>query len=198
MNSYCYSQKIIERDFDATLINNIEINSDIINSVLIYSENTNHIKIIAKIEGENYENVVLSMVEKDNILFLKPDYTPFFEAENDKLAAHKVQSIELEIIVPEDIDISISSMMASVATKGKFKVLKAFLGNGNCNLQEFVGNAYLKTKTGSIKVSTKENIFGNAISKNGIVINQLSENKNSKYTIIAETNMGEISLFQIH
>ena len=89
-------------------------------------------------------------------------------------------------------------MMASVATKGKFKVLKAFLGNGNCNLQEFVGNAYLKTKTGSIKVSTKENIFGNAISKNGIVINQLSENKNSKYTIIAETNMGEISLFQIH
>ena len=105
MNSYCYSQKIIERDFDATLINNIEINSDIINSVLIYSENTNHIKIIAKIEGENYENVVLSMVEKDNILFLKPDYTPFFEAENDKLAAHKVQSIELEIIVPEDIDI---------------------------------------------------------------------------------------------
>ena len=198
LNSNCYSQKIIERDFDATLINSIDINSDIINSVFIHSEKTNHIKIIAKIEGEHYENVVLSMVEKDNILFLKPDYTPFFEAENDKLAAHKVQSIDLEITVPENIEISISSMMASVSAKGKFKALKVLLVNGNCNLQEFVGDAYLKTKTSSIKVSTKENIFGKAVSKKGIVINQLSENKNSKYTIIAETNMGEISLFQIH
>lgn len=198
MNGNCYSQKIIERDFDATLINSIEINSDIINSVLIHSEKTNHIKIIARIEGEHYENVVLSMVEKDNILFLKPDYAPFFEAENDKLAAHKVQSIELEIIVSEDIEISITSIMASITTHGKFKALKALLGNGNCNLQEFAGDAYLKTKIGSIVVSTKENIFGKAISKKGIIVNQLSENKNSKYTIIAETNMGEISLFQIH
>ena len=198
MNGNCYSQKIIERDFDATLINSIEINSDIINSILIHSDKTNHIKIIAKIEGEHYENVVLSMVEKGNILFLKPDYTPFFEAENDKLAAHKIQSIDLEITVPEDIEISISSIMASVTTQGKFKALKALLGSGNCNLQEFVGDAYLKTKTGSIVVSTKENIFGSAVSKKGIIINQLSDNKNSKYTIIAETNMGEISLFQIH
>ena len=198
LNSNCYSQKIIERDFDATLINSIDINSDIINSVFIHSEKTNHIKIIAKIEGEHYENVVLSMVEKDNILFLKPDYTPFFEAENDKLAAHKVQSIDLEITVPEDIEISITSLMASVSTQGKFKAVKAFLGSGNCNFQEFVGDADLKTKGGSIVVSTKESIFAKAVSKNGIVINQLSENKNSKYTIIVETNMGDISLFQIH
>lgn len=194
----CYSQKIIEREIDADLINSIEINSNTIHSVLILSEKSNSIKIRTKIEGEHYENVVLSLVEKDNILFLKPAYSPFYKAENDKLAAHKVQSIEIEISIPERMEVSITSSMASVITRGKFKAVSVKLDSSNCILENFLGDANLKTKEGFITVTTSDNIFGKAFSKNGKVNNELSKNKGSKYLIIAETNEGEISLSQIH
>lgn len=186
------------REFDASLINGIEINSNIINSILIHSEKTNRVKLLTRIEGENYENVVLSMIEKDNILYLKPDYTPFFESENDKLAAHKVQAIDIKIIVPEDIEISINSKTASVTTIGKLSSLLVTLDIGNCDLQEFIGDANLKTNKGYISVTVNEKMYAKAISKKGTIINELSKNLESKYKILAETNEGNISLSQIH
>ncbi|MFT5248524.1 MAG: hypothetical protein ACI93P_000237 [bacterium] len=198
MSIHCFSQKIIEREIDANLINSIEINSNSIHRILIVSEKSNSIKIRTRIEGEHHENVVLSLVEKENILFLKSAYSPFYKAENDKLAAHKVQSIELELIVPESMEISILSTIASVTTKGKFKAISVKLERGNCILKEFIGDANLKTKEGFISVTTSDKILGNAFSKNGKINNELSKNKGSKYLIMAETKEGEISLFQIH
>ena len=194
----CYSQKIIEREIDANLINTIEINSNSIHSVLILSGKSNSIKISARIEGEHHENVVLSLVEKDNILFLKPAYSPFYKAENDKLAAHKVQSIEIELIVPERMEVSITSSIASVTTRGKIQAISAKLDSGNCILENFIGDANLKTKEGFITVTASDKIFGKAFSTKGEINNKLSKNKGSKYSIIAETKEGEISLTQIH
>ncbi len=189
-----FSQKEMAREFDASLINGIEINSNRINSILIHSEKTNRIKVLTRIEGENYENVVLSVIEKDNILYLKPGYTPFFEAKNDKLAAHKVQAIDIKLIVPENIEISINSKLASVTTKGKLSSLLVTLDIGNCNLHEFIGNANIKTNKGFISVTVIENIYGKAFSKKGAIENMLSKNIESKYKILAETNEGDISL----
>ena len=194
----CYSQKIIEREIDANLINSIEINSNSIQSILIVSEKLNSIKIRTRIEGEHHENVVLSLVEKDNILFLKPAYSPFYKAENDKLAAHKVQSIEIELIIPERMEVSILSTIASVTTKGKFQAISVKLESGNCILEEFIGDANLKTKEGFISVTTSDKVYGKTISKNGKINNELSKNTGSKYLIKAETKEGEISLSQIH
>lgn len=194
----CFSQKIIEKDIDASSINNIVINSDLVNNISLLSNNTNVIKVITKIEGEHYENVVLGLIEKDQKLFVNPDYSPFFKANNDKLAAHKVQSIEIKLIIPERLDISIKSKIASVFSRGSFNSIFVTLDNGNCTLQEFVGDAILKTKNGFISVYTKERIYGEALSKRGIINNELSKNNNSKYRIIAETKEGSISLFQIH
>jgi len=200
-----FSQKTIKREFNAFEITTIEINSDIIYHINITSEKTNQIKINTQIEGENYENVVLSILEENETLKINTPYTPFFKVKNDKLAAHKLISIEMELIVPETIKIQIVAAISSLTTLGEFKELSADLEGGNCILNNFKGNALLKTKQGFITVYANKEIFGTAISKKGIVINELSnpkdkrkKNNTSKHLVEAESFSGNISLFQIH
>ncbi len=195
-----FAQKIIEREFDASEITTIEINSAIIYHIKVASESINTIKIKTRIEGENYENVVLGIVEENNKLHIKTSYTLFFEAKNDKLAAHKVISIEMELIVPESMAIKIKAEIASVEIFGKYEAVSISLENGNCFLTNFKGNAMLKTKQGFITVYASKETLGTAVSKKGEVINELSKTniKSFKHRIEAESLSGNISLFQIH
>ncbi|PHS65733.1 MAG: hypothetical protein COB12_06585 [Flavobacterium sp.] len=195
-----FSQKVIEREFNASDITTIEINSEVIYHIKITSEKTEQIKIKTQVEGENYENVVLGIIEENNTLHIKTSFTPFFEAKNDKLAAHKVISIEMELIVPERMAIKIIAEIASVETFGKYKDVSVLLENGNCSLANFKGNAMLKTKQGFITVYASKETLGIAVSKKGAVVNKLSKSnvKSLKYRIEAESFKGNISLFQIH
>jgi len=192
-----FAQKVMEREFDASEIRMIEIISNTIYAIKITSEKTKKIKIITQIEGENYENVVLSIIEKEGSLKIETPYSPFFKPENDKLAAHKVISIEMELIVPETVQVNIIAPIASLTSQGDFKSISALLGSGNCVLKEFKGDALLKTKEGFITVYCSEKAFGKAFSKKGKIINELSKIE-SKYLIEAESIEGNISFYQIH
>ena len=190
-----FAQKIIEREFDATMFSAIEINSETVFKITISSEDVNKIKIRTSVEGENFENIVLSIKEENNFLKIQPEYSPYFEAKNDKLAAHKVLSIEMEIIVPENFKVRIKSSLASVKATGKFFSVEVLLGLGNCLLENFSGDANLKTNEGFIKVFAHNSVFGVAFSKKGKVVNEL--NKKVKYSLKAESFEGDISLFLI-
>lgn len=193
--SNALAQKIMEREFDATNYSVIEINSDDIFNITISAEKSDKIKIITHIEGEHYENVMLSILEEDGKLRIEPRFAPYFEAKNDKLAAHKVLAIEMEFRIPENFDIRINSSLSSVKARGKFLSFEALLGVGNCILEEFLGDAKIKTKQGFIKVFALERVSGKAFSKKGKVINELE--RNGKYSIEAESFEGDISLFLI-
>jgi len=116
LGSKSFSQKIIEKELDATLYNNIEISSDEIHHINLISTNLNTISINIRIEGKDHENIVLSLLEKNKTLFIEPDTTPFFKSINDKLAAHKVQSIEIELKIPKRFGISVISKTAKLVT----------------------------------------------------------------------------------
>ena len=196
--SKSFSQKIIEKEIAANHYNNIEISSDKIHHIHLISTDINTISIITRIEGQDHESVVLSLLENNNILFIKPDTPPFFKSINDKLAAHKVQSIEIELKLPKQLGITINSKIASLTSTGSFNFVVTSLEQGNCTLTNFEGNANLSSKSGFINVSSKANVQGDARSKSGFIINELSDNLRSNYKIIAETKDGDISLIQIH
>lgn len=196
--SKSFSQKIIEKEIAANHYNNIEISSDKIHHIHLISTDLNTISIITRIEGQDYESVVLSLLEKNNTLLIEPDTTPFFKSINDKLAAHKVQSIEIELKLPKRLGVTINSKIASLTSKGSFNNIEASLEDGNCTLTNFEGNANISSKSGFIDVSTKANIKGYAYSKSGFIINELSDNLRSNYNITAQTKDGDISLIQIH
>lgn len=189
-----YAQKIIEKSLDASNLEGVLISSKTISHISIVSGKTDKINIRTKIDGETYENLIVSASVENKTLLLDTSYTPFFTSENDKLAANKVFSIEMTVIVPEFFTVTINSKSASVEATGSFNLLSITLGTGSCVVEEFLGNARIKTQKGAITVYANSVVSGTAISAKGSVQNELVSN--GTYRIFAESRSGAIGLFQ--
>jgi len=182
----------MEKIWDTKRITNIEVVSNQVSSVVILSNKSDSIKLTTKVEGENYKQVMLEVLEKDSTLFVRPVFSPFFQPNNDKLSVHKVLSVEMIFEVPEKINAHINSSLASVSTQGYFNQLYIKLLNGNCRLINFKGNAVLWTQNGNISATVKENVSAIAKSNKGAVKNYLPTT--AKYIIEAKSINGNISL----
>ncbi len=190
----CMAQKTIQKEFDSEGIQKLSIADDAIFKITVQSSEESTIKVSAHISGEHFESIIIEEKIVDSTLFLKTGFAPFFTLENDKLAAHKMMAIEVELTVPKKLAVEVNSNLASVIATGTFKSLSISLENGNCILNDFFGNAQLKTIAGNIAVLAQKNVSGKAISKNGTVENNLL-NK-GKFFVEAESINGNISLLQ--
>jgi hypothetical protein len=137
---------------------------------------------------------VVTTSEEKQKLILGIAYSPFFIAENDKLAAHKVISIEMTVTVPKNMNIEVETAIANFKGIGRFETLRASLLTGNCELADFEGDAGIKTRDGNITVHASKKVTGKAVSQKGTVINNLPVS--GKYHILAESLGGDISLLQ--
>ena len=188
------SQKLVEKQLDATRFERLIISSELINRLTILSGVTNQIRIVNKVVGENYENVIITTSEENKTLKIGLSYSPYFKPENDKLAAHKIMSVDIELTIPNFLYVEVDTSIASINVTGNYLNFQAYLENGDCELNNFLGNAIITTKKGNIKVGAKENVSGRAFSANGTVVNYLPGM--AKYTVIAESRDGDISLLQ--
>ena len=189
-----WSQKVLQKEWDAAGIEKLVVASDEVFTIAITSEKTDKISVYTNVEGETYEGVVLRISEDEKTLTIRTAYAPYFEKKDDKLAAHKVLAIDMTIVVPMNLQVEINSKIASVRASGDFNELKVSLDNGNCDMFNFKGNATLHTRHGYIKVLARKQVGGNATSKRGNVINRLP--KQGKYHIEAESVEGAITLLQ--
>jgi len=189
-----YAQKIIDKSWDIEGIERLVIISNDIFNIVIISNHTSRINVITKIEGEHYENVVLNISEENKTLSLSTGFTPYFQAENDKLAAHKVISIEMKLNISNSLEVFVRSSIASLSTHGSFKNLQVELGNGNCVLNDFEGDAQLLTGNGNIRVVAHDTVGARAKTKRGKLTNELSATGN--FYIDAESVNGDITLLK--
>jgi hypothetical protein len=194
ISSEAWAQKILEKSWDAAGIQAVEIRSDAVFNITIASEATNTILLTTKVEGETYEQVVLEVSKEKELLTIGTGFTPYFNAKNDKLAAHKVLSIEMELTLPKGLSLYVFSKRASVKATGHYNQLNVSLATGTCLLSNFKGNALLLTKEGDIRVTALNSVRGEASSITGTVVNKLSTY--GKYTLIAESINGNITLSQ--
>lgn len=189
------AQKTIQKEFSSGGIGMLSIQDDAIFKIEINSSEEKSIKMSLHISGEHAESIIVEEKITDGTLSLKTGFAPFFTLENDKLAAHKVMALEMKITLPKTMDVVIRSKLASVNANGTFKNFNISLENGNCVLNDFSGNAQLKTIAENITVHAQKNVKGKAISKNGMVENDLP--KRGKFLVEAESINGSISLLQI-
>jgi len=194
MFSEGYAQKIMEKSWDATSVERLEVISDEVYRISIISEATERIYVRTKVEGEHSENVALLVSEENKTLSLSSGFTPYFVKQNDKLAAHKVISIEMEIRVPSDLAILVKGAIVSVETKGSFSEIQLELRNGNCVLVDFKGNAQLNSRNGNITVFAKETGVLDVKSRNGSIKNELP--MGGQFLINAESVNGDITLLK--
>jgi hypothetical protein len=189
-----YAQKVINKSWDTGGIERLEIISNEIFNIVIISSNTTSINVVTKIEGEHYKNVVLNISEENNTLTLSTGFTPYFQAVNDKLAAHKVISIEMELKISNRLEVFVRSSTTSLTTHGSFKDLVVELGDGNCVLNDFEGNAQLLTIDGNITVIAHNTVKAKGETRKGKLTNELSTSGN--FSIDAESVNGDITLLK--
>ena len=87
--------------------------------------------------GENYENVLVTTSEENKTLKIGTSYSPYFIAENDKLAAHKVMSVDIELTIPNFLYVEVNTPIASISVTGNYSNFHAYLENGDCQLNNF-------------------------------------------------------------
>lgn len=167
-----YAQKRLTQTYDATAIKELYIHSNEIFQIKITTGEVREITVATIIDGETFASTMLNTSTNDGVLKITtgktPDYIPF----NDKLAAHKVMAIELEIIIPIGLDVSIYSTLASVDTYGKLGQVRIDLGRGHFKGEEFRfrESGKINTISGSIYISSN-------------LVNVIAQSRNGKVDI---------------
>jgi len=151
LSQLSYAQKRMTKTLSADNIDVINFNFDKVYKIKLLTHNSSSIIIEAQVEGENQEHIVLTNKRFMSSLYITSTFQPTFEDANDKLSAHKIISIELNIKVPEQKSIYIKSDIANVTGEGAYKKLTLELKSGNCEVTKFSGNALINTIEGDIE-----------------------------------------------
>lgn len=139
------------KTLSAENIDVINFNFDKVYKVNLSTHKSASIIVEAKVEGENKEHIVLTNKRFMKSLYVSSNFQPTYKDANDKLSAHKIISIELNIKVPEQKSIYIKSDIANITGEGSYGKLTLELTNGNCKISKFSGNALVNTIEGNIE-----------------------------------------------
>lgn len=151
---FSVAQKQTEKQWNALQIEKVDINGEGIFKINIKNSESKTIDLLVKFEGEHSENLVIIDSVNHGVLKLSTDFQPLFKADNDKLSAHKVLSVELQLSIPKHIDLNIKSDIAQTKIEGLFPNVFIELKTGNCTLDPFFGNATINTISGNINIKT--------------------------------------------
>lgn len=151
LSQLSYAQKRMVKTLSAENIDVINFNFDKVYKIKVSTHKSPSIILEAEIEGENKQHIVLTNKRFMKSLYVTSNFQPTFKDANDKLSAHKIISIELNIKIPELKTIYIKSDIANVTGEGSYKKLTLELTNGNCQVTNYSGNALINTIEGNIE-----------------------------------------------
>lgn len=184
-----FSQKDNSRVLDAHNFKELVIEGNEIYRINIKTTEKKQIEIITHSEGEYFNKIDLEYKVQQERLVITSKFPENLQGGYDKLSAHKVFSLEMDLLVPEGLEVYIESNIAAVTASGKFKNLQVQLRSGYCNLENFTGNARVNTYSGSIEVEAK-NAAIEATSRSGEVI--LPPATAGKYVVKLQSATGDI------
>ena len=188
-----YSQKNTSQVFNAKHINQLYIYTEEVFKINIHTSNTKQVVLTSHSEGEYFNDIALNMEMQEDKLILTSKFREILQSGYDKLSAHKVFSLEINLEVPEGMEVFIRSNSASVTASGDFSELNVELKSGSCHLNNFQGNAVVNTYNGLIEVATHDAII-TANSRNGEVI--LPEFQTGKHMLKLTSINGDIRVLK--
>ena len=163
------AQKVTREVLTAEDLKSIVFSSDEIYRITVSTAPGNEVIITTRTEGEYFNDIALERELRNNTLFLNSQFREILQNGFDKLSAHKVFSMEVELQVPKDLVLEINSNLASVYLSGSYERVFIQLKNGSCYLQAFMGNAVINTFDGNI-LGTARSIDVEATSRHGDVV----------------------------
>ncbi|TRZ45850.1 hypothetical protein DMZ48_00800 [Robertkochia solimangrovi] len=161
------AQKVLEKVFDAHDLTSVNINADQMYRVELHTHRKPSVTIIASMEGEYRNDLVITADQKGSSLFVESRFMPLFKDPNDKLSAHKVVSVDLVISVPESVKVSLSGHATRVLPKGNFSDLEIKTYDGPVFLVGTSGLIEVRTFSGDIHASGIKGVIARAESSYG-------------------------------
>jgi hypothetical protein len=146
----------------------IQINTANCFEVNLNTRSGKEVTVEAEMEGEYSKDLDLEISTSGSTLLIEANFVPNFENPNDKLSAHKVVSILLDVTLPSSKNVKVYGTNSRVLAKGKYKELEVTLSDGTCELHNVFGEVQIKTQSGTIIVLAKAAAI-NAVSKYGTV-----------------------------
>ncbi len=146
------AQKIVKKSILNSEIASIALDVTNIFELSIDTSQGDEMVLEASIDGEYSQNLLVNVRESGNTLFVSTGFQPNFKNPNDKLSAHKVISIGLKLLVPQQKKVTISGAGCNVSAKGRYATLKVTLNDGSCHLESISGIAEVATQSGTISV----------------------------------------------
>ena len=190
----CHSliaQKQTERLIDAAKLERIILQSDEIYRITVSTAPVETISIKSRADGEYYNNISLDTEVVGKQLFLKSRFREILQSGFDKLSAHKVFAMEIELVISEAMELEVNSNVASVYISGIYDRVLVQLKGGSCYLKNFSGDALINTFDGNIEVVTRAAKI-EADSRHGKI--EIPENSSGIYNISLNSINGNIKV----
>jgi len=160
-------------------------------TIKLSSTKSNQVIIKAISEGEYANHFVITKKRENKTLHISGNIAFTFPNNQDKLSAHKVHAIAVEILVPEHLQTFVSSDIGNVSITGKYNSLGTNLLSGNSYLSNVFGDFDIKTVNGDINLTANRGMV-NAVSKLGTIIQEVLPNGKSNFQL--KTTKGNIKI----
>jgi len=187
-----FSQKKTEHVFSIDeAITHLVFDLDNVFTIKLKTSKLSELIIKAISEGEYANHFVITKKTENHALHISGNIAFTFPNNQDKLSAHKVHAVTVEVLIPEHLQTFVSSDIGNVNVSGAYNSLTTNLRSGDCYLNNASGNFEIKTVNGDIHLTAKKGVII-AESKSGIII---QENiPNGKSTFFLKTAKGNINI----
>ncbi len=153
--NFLNAQKVVEKSIVHSAISSFQIDASNCFQINLSTSDSAELVVEATIEGEYRKDLVLNLNEEGSTVLVSAGFRSNFENPNDKLSAHKVVSIALEIKLPAFRNVNIFGTNSNIKTKGVYEKLKITSNDGFIRLIEVEGSAEVTTQSGDIIVESK-------------------------------------------
>ena len=188
-----YAQKRVVKSLVNPRTTWVHIDSEVCFELRLHNSDSDLVVVEAKLDGEYSEDLVISMEEDGNTLIITPGFRPNFKHPNDKLSAHKVVSVFLDIAIPAYTNFMIFGTHTRVSATGIFTNGKVVLDDGSCDLQAEAEELEVVTQSGDIRFTSKGAVL-TVNSKFGVVYGDTMSTGNGLVTL--QTISGDIEVVQ--
>jgi hypothetical protein len=124
-------------------------------SINLKSAKNSKVTVRAISEGEYANHFVVTEKSTGNLMKVSGRIAFTFPNNQDKLSAHKVHAIAIEITVPERLKTTLISDIGNLNATGFYQQLTANLKSGNCMLNQASGHLIIQTVNGNISLTVK-------------------------------------------
>ncbi|MBC2838013.1 hypothetical protein [Robiginitalea sp. SC105] len=154
--STAFAQKRVSRTLLDPEVRSIAIDGSQCFAISLETAPTDEVTVEASMEGEYRSEVLVQTETLGGTLLISTGLSPAFDLPNDKLGAHKVLSVRLRIVLPEDQRVTLSAGRCQVETSGHYEELQVRINEGGCRLDHRAATTRVRTFSAPITARIAE------------------------------------------